>query len=362
MNATILNRELKHPTDGWYHIEPSGEHPAFAEDGTKVVQVIDGAAVAAMVKNFEADSAAYEEETGNPFPGVLLDREHFSHNEDKETAADGWLKALQDRAGQLFGRIDWTPRGKAATDGGEYKFFSTEYNPGDLETVGKDATGALRVRPRRLSGLSLTNRPNNKGGRPITNRNLSPDAPAARPARELADTQKPNMKKVAEKLGLSAEASEDAILDELQKLLDKAKANQEAEKEQLSLQNRVKELESQLLDTDLAAHGITKEEDVKLIKPLLSGVQNREQRTAILKRFAGSAKPEGREPLTLRNRAQAPAGQPSGDAGEPTATERKLAARIRNRAADLRKSTRGLSLQASYRLAESQIASEDAGE
>lgn len=51
MNATILNREFKHPTDGWYQIEPKGEHPNRA---SKVVHVIDDEAAQSIVNRFNA--------------------------------------------------------------------------------------------------------------------------------------------------------------------------------------------------------------------------------------------------------------------------------------------------------------------
>lgn len=359
MNATILNRKNEHPADGWYHIEPTGEFPGVADDGTKIVEVIDGPAVDSIVSVFNREVADYESAHPNAtFPGLLLDRDHLSHDETKETAADGWLKALRNREGLLEGEIAWTPRGKSAVDGGEYKFFSTEYPPDGLEILNKDAQGRLRVRPLRLSGLSLTNRPNNVGARPITNRKTSPDDPAARTARETADTQKAIMKKVAEKLGLSAEASEDAILEAMQKLIDQAKAGQDKEKENTGLKNRIKELESDEVAADLAAAGITDEAAIGQLAPYLGTLKNREARTAFLKTIKPEAQAAG-SPMTLKNRAKTPpAGKAEGEHEEPSQADQARAIRIRNRAAELRTTDGRLSLSAAYNRAAAQVDSE----
>ena len=61
-------------------------------------------------------------------------------------------------------------------DGGDYRFFSTEYDLADMVNAGQG-----RARPMRLNGLTLTNAPNNKGGRPITNRAQSAVTPVAPP-------------------------------------------------------------------------------------------------------------------------------------------------------------------------------------
>jgi hypothetical protein len=102
------------------------------------------------------------------FSGMLIDHEHAKLDLQKETVAYGWLMSLQGRADGIYGKIRWTATGQAAVDGGDYRFFSTEYDPADMEVLsdGKH-TGA---RPMSLDGLTLTNAPNNKGGSPITNR------------------------------------------------------------------------------------------------------------------------------------------------------------------------------------------------
>jgi hypothetical protein len=185
MNPLILNRNFQHPADGWYQIEPKGDHPNRAAG---VLQVIDDEAARAIVNRFNFDALAGKLSHGRE---MLVDHEHFKHDDDKETRAYGWLTQLQNRADGIYGQIRWTQTGQAAVDGGDYRFFSTEYDPADLAILNSGAgiLPALRsaesnarsdaprsVRPLRLAGLTLTNEPNNKGGRPITNRGSSDSA------------------------------------------------------------------------------------------------------------------------------------------------------------------------------------------
>ncbi len=170
MKPAILNRDFVHPTDGWYQIEVPGEHPNVAGG---VIQVIDTIAATSIVNRFNQEAADYQRQRGEEFPGMLIDHEHFKHQADKETVAYGWLLRLENRQGIPFGQIRWTTIGQAATDGGEYRFFSTEYDPEDCQILHGGQPPA-RVRPLRLAGLTLTNDANNKGGRPITNRALPP--------------------------------------------------------------------------------------------------------------------------------------------------------------------------------------------
>ena len=142
-----------------YMIEPVGEH--LEREGS-LMQVIDPAAIASIVENFNA--AAQDPN----FSGMLIDHEHFKHDLQKETVAYGWLMGLQGRADGIYGQIRWSVTGQAAVDGGDYRFFSTEYDPADMEVL--SGGEPRRARPLRLDGLTLTNAPNNKGARPITNR------------------------------------------------------------------------------------------------------------------------------------------------------------------------------------------------
>ena len=166
MSAAIFNRaDFEHPADGRYQLEVFGEH---LNRQAGVLQVIDPKAGASIVQNFNADAAAGRLAQGHE---LLIDHEHFKNDPSKETVAYGWLQEMELRGDGIYGRIRWTDVGQAAVDGGEYRFFSTEYAPEDLVNLGGDPP---RARPMRMDGLTLTNAPNNRGGRPITNRRGSP--------------------------------------------------------------------------------------------------------------------------------------------------------------------------------------------
>lgn len=234
MNSPILNRDFQHPSDGWYHIEPAGEHLNAAAG---LVQVLDAEACETIANRFNAAADAAPD-----FPGMLVDHEHFRHDAEKETRAYGWLMRLQNRADGLYGQIRWTDTGKKAVDGGDYRFFSTEYLP--AEAVVLNASGPRRIRPTRLHGLTLTNEPNNKGGKPITNR-VAETTPVPQP-----------MNKIAQALGLPETASEADILAAITSLQE-AQAAMKSEKE--LLENRLQLVNEELLknreaqaDADLA--------------------------------------------------------------------------------------------------------------
>ncbi|MGP8200219.1 MAG: phage protease [Limisphaerales bacterium] len=200
-----------------YQIEAKGEHP---NRRAGVVQVIDDRACEAIVNRFNAEAG----EAG--FAGMLIDHEHFKHNEDKETVAYGWLGKLENRADGIYGQIRWTETGRKAVDGGDYRFFSTEYDSKDL-TILNSGESPQRVRPMRLDGLTLTNANNNKGQKPITNRGVEIDPPQ----------KAQHMKTVCTLLGLTADASEEAVHAEVTRVL-----------------NRVKELESSQIESDLETY------------------------------------------------------------------------------------------------------------
>jgi len=302
------DRGFEHPADGWYHIEPKGNHPNQAG---KIIQVIDDAACQSVVNRFNQDANAGRLSHGHE---MLIDHEHFKHDTGKETLAYGWLQRLERRDEGIFGRIRWSATGQKAVDGGDYRFFSTEYDPADLETLND-----RRVRPLRLAGLTLTNDPNNKGARPITNRQgagahgpagvaapapfnpIAPESSAGRNADQAAANGSPHetfnrvgqdspggsdavttkqkenqrkilMKNIATKLGLAAEASEDAILAEVTKLLNR---NQELEplvEENRTLKNRQTAIDADSVDTLLAAHGVKEERVLNRLKPVLLGL------------------------------------------------------------------------------------------
>lgn len=200
MRAKILNRAGDVPSDGWYQIEVTGTHPA----GKARTQVIDQVALESIVNRFTAERTA----AGENFAGMLVDNDHLSHDLDNSTEALAWAQELAIRAGQLHARLDLTDLGDVAIRNKRFKFFSTEYDPEDLQ----DLSGGA-VRPLRLSGLAFTNRPNNRGGKPISNRD------GTQPGGDKKPDTNTTMQPIALKLGLPADADEAAILTKLADLM-----------------------------------------------------------------------------------------------------------------------------------------------
>ena len=158
----LLPKDFKIPEDGYYQIAPFDSIPGVMDD-QPVMQIVDDAAVAAMISHFKAESA-------NPnFPGLLWDYDHFSMDIDKPSKAAGWIDDLQSRADGLYAHVRWTPSGEQAVTSGEYRGCSPVW---DMEPT--DSPG--RMRPTHLLSVALTNDPNIKTMKPLSNRSTKEGA------------------------------------------------------------------------------------------------------------------------------------------------------------------------------------------
>ncbi len=369
MKRSILNRAFEHPTDGWYQIEAFGEHPNAEAN---VVQVIDGTASASIVNRFNTAADAGALRHGHE---MLIDHEHFSDQPDQETRAYGWLQELQSRADGIYGRIRWTSTGQAAVDGGDYRFFSTEYLPKDFQAIPKEKVNAaeaiLRVRPMRLAGLTLTNMNNNRGQKPITNRE-DPAKPFAGASAQASvqnqNTPKINrMKSIATKLGLTAEASEDAILAEVSKLQNRLTELQPAAEEVTALRNRVRALDESSVDALLSAHGITDSKVLNRMKPILTGMAVADRQAfldeCLPKPAAATAQTAATSQTAQANQASSNQvklhnrdTRPPKDAGQDAESKsRSKATAIMNRARAIQKETPNLSTATAVIMAQKEM-------
>jgi hypothetical protein len=171
MNASLFEID----PSGWVHICPKGEfpvnHPCMGPGGVstvrRLVQVLDDQALDSLVNEFAAAASA----AGDSFPGLLIDFDHFSEDTDKPSTAAGWLQQLRREGDDVLGLIRWTDKGLAAIQGGEFRFLSPTWLPADCESLGPD-----RIRPLRLSGGGLTNKPNISAMKPICNRGPMSDS------------------------------------------------------------------------------------------------------------------------------------------------------------------------------------------
>jgi len=243
----------------------------------------------------------------------------------------------QPRSDGVYGQLKWTKTGKEAVDGGDYRFFSSEYEPSDcVQLDGK------RVRPLRLDGLTLTNKPSNKGGKPITSRSQEFRPAPAEPA-DVTKTKKNSMKKIASRLALSDEASEEAILAEVSKHLSRADITPDALKalqtENATLKKTNEELSAVQVEQDLEKYSsrIKPESKEKWKNRLLK------DRTGTIELLEDMAelgeveavvveKPAGR--VLSRAEAAQPAPAKNGKTGG--ANEEARAAKIKSRAQELK--------------------------
>lgn len=313
MNTRILNRAGQLPTDGFYQIEALGEHVNHA---AKVVQVIDDKAVESIVNRFNAEAG----KGGEDFPGMRIDKDHLSQSLENPTESLGWNMQLRNRAGIPEAKIDWTALGRPLIESkpGEppvYKFFSTEYDPAQVEKIGTrqvDGKTYAVVRPLRLDGLSLTNDPNNKGAKPISNR-------------DVRDESQPTiMKTLLKKLGLSEDASEESGLAALEVILNRATT---AEGKVTTITAERDGLLAVQVEVDLEKYApVIKNRDS--VKAAL--IANR--KTTI--EFLEGLKPAATEQTRITNRAGAATPDKQRAAGE--VDEEAVAAKITNRANKLK--------------------------
>jgi hypothetical protein len=192
-------------------------------------------------------------------------------------------------------------------DTGDYRFFSTEYDPADCEKISN-----TEIRPLRLSGLTLTNHPNNRGGKPITNRRE--DAPAS-------TKKQTNMKKIAEQLGLVPEATEEEVLAALTTLQDEHK----------KMSDELGKQDETVVNRHLEELGISDDGEKKIYGKM---IREAEDRDAVVKSLKNRlAKKEAVKPVYNRGTAPTPKSATGGD----TEKDGNQAAKIVNRARQIQK-------------------------
>ncbi len=161
------------PEDGWFHIAAFGEWP---HKPTGLTQIIDEESVDEIIKAFTEFAAAPN------WPGVLVDFDHQSLDQDKPTVAAGWIIGLQKRPTGLWAQVRWSDLGRKSLEGGRYRFISPVWRSSDCAKLGDD-----RIRPLKLMNCAVTNDPNIKGLFPLSN-SAKADAPIVAPPMEIPQT------------------------------------------------------------------------------------------------------------------------------------------------------------------------------
>lgn len=243
MNNHILTPFLNRAGDsfdpsGWFHLVPLGQFRISRDEkeGQKTIkkfytQVVDEIAADRIVAAFANRLAA------NPDFKLLIDFEHFSHDEGKSTEAACWITHMEKRADGVWAKGEWSDVGEAAIRNRRYRYLSPVWFQRQTEKISE-----THFRPVEVNDAGLTNKPNLGAAlTPFWNR--AGDEPFN--GREAADTQPEQKNKMKEQLiallGLPAEADEAAVLAAVQALKD---TSEKAAGEAAPLKNRLSALET----------------------------------------------------------------------------------------------------------------------
>ncbi|MDE2102212.1 MAG: hypothetical protein KGL39_33510 [Patescibacteria group bacterium] len=347
----ILNRSVR-SRPGWIHIVPAGELP---NQEAGIVQVLDDAALDSIYNRLTAAAADPN------WPGLYAGREHFIYNDEKDSEALAWFRTFnRDDAGIWAGEDGLTDIGKEAVKNKRYKFTSFVANRGDLQKL----EGA-RYRVLGIDTVGFTNFANGREllapamNRDIDFAGLDGRSSSLQSAANQHHNQRNKMQSIAVKLGLAAEASEDAILAEVTKIQNRVTTLQPLETENTTLKNRVTELETEQCEGLLDTVGVDARDARRpRLKAGLALLKNREDRLGYLKDFGLEPGKKAAAPgaqVKLFNRdAKAPAGDKTGT-GDDEAAQKTQADRIMNRAHEIRKQTPSLSLPTAVRMAQREM-------
>lgn len=308
----ILNRLDAVPNFKWMHVCPLGEHPWTSADGAEViVQIIDQEACEAMARTYPLS-----------IPNSRVDVDHESMDADKRTAAVGWGRKAEARDDGLWVEVEWNPDGYQLVSNKVYRFNSPCF-PRD----GLVALGNGRFRVTKLGVIALTNDPNLRGQKPLTNSR----AQSANPNTKTTSTMDYKAMMLS-LLGLPADASDDAITA----AITSAKGQSDA------MNSRITELETQLVNRDLDEHGITDVEQRKLLSPMLANTGTRSHALALI----GKLKPATTQ-TPLHNRTGAPVPNTVTQLGQGDADPEKEARIFQGEVLDY-KNSKGCSYEAAH--------------
>lgn len=305
------------PEDGWLMLAPYGEFPGVLErvrsgrkEEVNVMQVLNKQSVAPVVAGFE--------------PELLTD---YEHNEE-DTVAAGWVQNIEARENGLFGQIRWSARGRADVEGGNYRFFSPVFTTSD------PVDG--RVLPLSLKGNTLTNRPNFRKALPaISNK-------------ETPTKEKPMHSKLLALLGLKEDADDAAIEAAVGTIQNKLDAAATLETELQTVKNKNQKLLEAQADADLVTYANVIHNKESVRKNL---IENREPTLELLQGLKAKEAPPP-SPQHVRNKAKTPDGD--GTQADPAKAQARANV-IRNKASALRAADPGLTIDDSYRQAESSL-------
>lgn len=345
-HVIILNRAALQSVDGWIHVVPKGELPN-AEAG--IVQVLDDESHDSILAGIQKD----KNRLGDKWPGIYAGREHFIYDSGQDSAALAWFKDFEKRPDGIWAKDEGlTDIGQTAVKNRHYKFTSFVADPADLQKV-----SGKKYRVMKIETVGFTNQANGKELlTPIVNRqNNLADADASAENQQQNNQEK--MKTIASKLGLTAEASEEAILAEVTKLLNRGDISAPdlvtLRSEHKTFGDQNKTLMDEQVDGILAEHNITDAKVINRIKPVLTACKNRDDRLATLLDF-------GFKPGETKTAATRVLNRGTGGAAEQQAANEEQAAQARavkvmNRANVIMKETPTIGLATATTMASREI-------
>ena len=339
----LLNRDFTLPADGFFQVVPRGEWPVSldidqartikgypvtnlpAVGRVLVVQVVDDAACTAMLNRFQ------DLESKPTFAGMLWDYDHFSNDPEKSSEAVAWGIKMENRADGLYQAVRYAGDGEKKIASGAFRFPSPVWNPSDCEWIGNG-----RIRPLRLDRVAVTNDPNMKGIKPLSNRSQEP-APADS---GLKNPGTPGGKEsvmdykaaLLSLLGQPADASDDAITNACSAMKESVKNRAT---EVTALTNRASTAETKLADIERTSLEAQVEKDLDdhaavIVNRAEWKMKLMADRSGMLKLIEGIAKP-GQKVL---NRS---AGTPEDRQQQAATADTERARAIRNRAVQIQK-------------------------
>jgi phage I-like protein len=282
----LLNRDFSLPPDGFVQAVPRGHFPIWIpvararhiknmdksifkglDDATQIclVQIVDEAACAAIQNRFEQEAQAPN------FAGLLFDYDHFSCESDQSSEAAAWGEEMQNRADGIYIRPRWAGEGEAKVKSGAFRFLSPVWEPWDCEYIGN-----REIRPLHLDRIGVTNDPNMKSIKPLSNRAAEMPAQTAPEPGEKGTAAMDYKAMLVKLLGLKPEAND----AEIGAACDAAPAEMENRKnESDALKNRAETAEQKLAAAEKLALEAQVEKDLDRFKDKIA---NRDAAKALL--------------------------------------------------------------------------------
>jgi phage I-like protein len=207
-----------------------------------------------------------------------------------DTSAAGWIDQLEVRDTGLWGHVRWTAKGKADIAGGNYRLLSPEFT--DFEDLGSN-----RLRPRKLYGASLTNKPN-LNLTPVANKDVAANQTTTMDYKTL----------LIGLLGLAADATDDAITAAstaaTEKLKEVGATSTSAAADAVTAANKqIIDMRGELADAELARRNITSAN--KAYAPLRDAIMANKDTGCLLADAVGTAGPGGKYVTIAANKTAA---------------------------------------------------------